>query len=153
MTKVRLLLCTLSICRLFHPCKVSTWCTLRGETEWDMWTQWQCLGWHWFSVQESPPNLALSHLCCLSGVEPVMNYLSATLIFSLGKASHGSPGMCLQCGPLRTHHPDWWMKQMSSWLQIYKENWFLYENFTYVYLYGCTAEYSLYWQFSETEVL
>ena len=53
------------------------------------------------SVQDSPPNLALSHLCCLLGAEPVMHCLSAILTFSLGRAvcfaSLGNPGTN-ECG-------------------------------------------------------
>lgn len=147
-TKVRLLLCTLSTCRLFDPCKVSTWWTLRGQTEWDMWTQ--CLdGTGSLCPGRSskfgtvPPVLSVGSRAC--GELP----FSYTYIFSWKSscASHGSPGMCLQFGLLRTHHPDWQIKQLSSWLQIYKEYWSLYKNYINVYLYGGTAEYSLNWQF------
>lgn len=53
------------------------------------------------SVQDGPPNLALSHLCCLLGAEPMMNCLSAILTFSFGRAvccaSLGNPGTN-ECG-------------------------------------------------------
>lgn len=131
-TNVRLLLCAHSMCRSFHPCKVSTCCTLRGQIEWDMWTQWGCLdGAGSLCPGQSSKDGTVPSVLSVGSRAYV--YLSATLIFSLGKAVVLHIG-AQECGFLRTHHPDWWTKQMSSWLQIYKEYWSLYEIYINIYM-------------------
>lgn len=96
-TNVRLLLCAHSMCRSFHPCKVSTCCTLRGQIEWDMWTQWGCLDGTGFLCpgQSSKDGTVPSVLSV--GSKSLCVSFSYTYIFSWKSccASHRSPGMWL----------------------------------------------------------